>query len=82
MEKTTVYLSAEQVAALKRKALTTGRSRSELIREGVDRVTEHSERVFHSMGVSEGDGKPFDADAYLREHWADDLRTEGRVPDS
>jgi hypothetical protein len=34
------------------------------------------------MGVSEGDGKPFDADAYLREHWADDLRTEGRVPDS
>jgi hypothetical protein len=39
MEKTTVYLSAEQKQALARAARAEGRSEAELIREGVDTVT-------------------------------------------
>ena len=40
MEKTTVYLTIEQRRALARAARATGRSEAQLIREGVDRVTE------------------------------------------
>ncbi len=39
MEKTTVYLSAEQKAALARAAAAEGRSEARLIRAGVDHVT-------------------------------------------
>jgi hypothetical protein len=39
MEKTTVYLTTAQKAALTRAAKREGRSESELIREGVDTVT-------------------------------------------
>lgn len=54
MQKTTVYLSDEQVAALKRRSTATGKSQSELIREGVDLVTEGvPRRVFHSMGAGD-----------------------------
>lgn len=40
MEKTTVYLTTRQRAALARTARATGRSEAELIREGVDVVTQ------------------------------------------
>jgi hypothetical protein len=39
MEKTTVYLSADQKRALSRAARAEGRSEAELIREGIDSVT-------------------------------------------
>jgi hypothetical protein len=39
MEKTTVYLTTGQRAALARAARATGRSEAELIREGIDGVT-------------------------------------------
>jgi hypothetical protein len=39
MEKTTVYLTSRQKAALARAARAEGRSEAELIREGIDTVT-------------------------------------------
>jgi Arc/MetJ-type ribon-helix-helix transcriptional regulator len=59
MKKTTVYLTDEEAAALQRVAAETGRSQSELIREGVQAVTSTGgERRFHSMGKGEGTGDP------------------------
>ena len=59
MRKTTVYLSDEEAAALRRTAAETGRSQSELIREGVRMVTAASgERRFRSMGKGAGTGEP------------------------
>ena len=40
MERTTVYLTTEQRRALSRAARATGASEAELIRRGVDHVTE------------------------------------------
>jgi hypothetical protein len=40
MEKTTVYLTDDQKRALERAARVSGRSEAELIREGVELVTE------------------------------------------
>jgi hypothetical protein len=39
MEKTTVYLTADQKRALERASRASGRSEAELIREGVEAVT-------------------------------------------
>jgi hypothetical protein len=39
MERTTVYLSAQQKRALERAARAEGRSEADLIREGIDVVT-------------------------------------------
>jgi Arc/MetJ-type ribon-helix-helix transcriptional regulator len=59
MRKTTVYLSDDEADALRRAAVATGRSQSELIREGVRRVTGRKrDRRFHSMGKGEGTGEP------------------------
>ena len=59
MRKTTVYLTDEEAAALQRVAAQTGRSQSELIREGVRVVTSAAEeRRFRSMGKGEGTGEP------------------------
>lgn len=41
MEKTTVYLTADQKAALARAAAAEGRSEARLIRTGIDIVTAH-----------------------------------------
>jgi Arc/MetJ-type ribon-helix-helix transcriptional regulator len=57
MIKTIVYLSEEEAEALRRTAAQTGRSQSELIREGVRRVTAGRRRRFRSMGVGEGTGE-------------------------
>ena len=40
MEKTTVYLTTAQKQALERAARSEGRSEAELIRQGIDAVTE------------------------------------------
>lgn len=57
MRKTSVYLSEEEWEALRRAAAETGRSQSELIREGVRRVTTRKPRRFRSMGMGEGTGE-------------------------
>jgi Arc/MetJ-type ribon-helix-helix transcriptional regulator len=58
MKKTTVYLSDEEAQALRRRAAETGQSQSELIRQGVRRVTRpHRQRRFASMGAGEGTGE-------------------------
>ncbi len=53
-----MYLSEEEWEALRRAAAETGRSQSELIREGVRRVTAHRPRRFKSLGMGEGTGEP------------------------
>ena len=61
MRKTSVYLSDEEVDGLRRASVTTGRSQSALIREGVHRVLAESgaaDRVYHSMGIGMGPGGP------------------------
>lgn len=69
MRKTTVYLTDEEAEALHSASIATGRSQSDLIREGVRAVTgARRRRVFHSMGVgpSEGrtsEGQPLEYDA-------------------
>lgn len=71
MRKTTVYLSDDEAAELRRVSAATGKSQSELIREGVRRICgEAPKRVFHSMGKGRGDGSPYqewDADELYRE---------------
>ncbi len=57
MRKTTVYLSEEEAEALRRTAAETGRSQSELIREGIRRVTSRRPRRFRSLGAGEGTGE-------------------------
>lgn len=64
MYKTSVYLSAEEAAHLRRVSARTGRSQAELIREGVRRVTAETEpvaRTFHSLGSGHGGGAPYRA---------------------
>lgn len=58
-KKTTVYLSDDEADALRRTAAATGRTQSELIREGVRYVTRsRRRRRFLSMGIAEGSGEP------------------------
>lgn len=72
MQKTSVYLTPEEVEALRSTAVRTGRSRAELIREGVRLVTGNAEptaRTFHSLGMGHGGGAPYprwDADELYR----------------
>ncbi len=73
MRKTSVYLSDEELDGLHRVSVTTGRSQSALIREGVNLVlaeTGSADRVFHSMGIGMGPGGPtpgWDSDEVYRE---------------
>ena len=72
MQKTTVYLDDEEADGLRRLAHATGRSQSELIREGIRHVVGGApQRVFHSLGSGHG-GKRHTAD---REWRSDDLYT-------
>ena len=62
MRKTSVYLTDEECAGLQRIAATTGKSQSELIREGLRRLFEDAEdkpRRFASMGMGGGDWQPY-----------------------
>jgi hypothetical protein len=61
MEKTTVYLTTDQKAALARAADAQGRSEARLIREGIDAVTSghrtgEAAAVLGGRGPSEDDG--------------------------
>jgi Arc/MetJ-type ribon-helix-helix transcriptional regulator len=61
MQKTSVYLTPKEAESLRSTAARTGRSRSELIREGVRLVTEGAEptvRTFRSLGMGHGGGAP------------------------
>lgn len=80
MHKTTVYLSDDDMDALRRAVIASGKSQSELIREGVRRVTRrHRDRVFHSMGVAEGPALPLGrmAEDILEQEWGRDLDDRG-----
>lgn len=84
MKKTTVYLSDEEAEALRSASAATGQSQSELIREGVRRVTGgRSKRVFHSMGIGGTKGTEYEG---LPMHWDPDELYEhvmgGLPPDS
>ncbi len=60
MRKTSVYLTDEEAEGLRRVATATGRSQSELIRDGVRHVLAangQGQRRFHSM--AKGDGVPY-----------------------
>lgn len=61
MQKTSVYLTPDEAESLRTTAARTGRSRAELIREGVRLVTGSAEpttRTFHSLGQGHGGGTP------------------------
>lgn len=58
MRKTSVYLTDDESAGLRRMAASTGRSQSELLREGLRRLFEEAEsrpRRFLSMGMGGGE---------------------------
>ena len=77
MRKTTVYLTDEEADALRATAAATGRSQSELIRDGIRRVTaRRTKRVFHSMGSGDS-GDPTLAER-LDEAYGEDLERELR----
>jgi hypothetical protein len=77
MQKTSVYLTPEEAEALRGTSARTGRSRAELIREGVRLVTGDTEpkaRTFHSLGKGHGGGVPY------RRWEADDLYSRKVAP--
>jgi Arc/MetJ-type ribon-helix-helix transcriptional regulator len=56
VRKTSVYLTEQEIAALRALASETGRSQSELIREGIGHVLgQRPARHFRSMGIASGD---------------------------
>jgi Arc/MetJ-type ribon-helix-helix transcriptional regulator len=62
MHKTSVYLTPEEARHLRAAATRTGRSQSELIREGVRLVAAEGaprRRVFHSLAQGRGGGEPY-----------------------
>jgi hypothetical protein len=62
MRKTSVYLTDEEADGLRRVAMATGKSQTELIREGVRHVinTEGSAaREFRSLGKGRGGAEPY-----------------------
>jgi len=71
MQKTTLYLSDEQHAALKHAAKRTGRRRADLIREAVDRYLEDQPtQLPRSIGIiSDPDLRATDIDDWLKENW-------------
>lgn len=69
MEKTTVYLSAEQKAALARTAQTEGRSEATLIRAGIDVVTARHRIGEVATPYASGPESGVEADAPKRPRW-------------
>jgi len=62
MKKTSVYLTEEEAADLRRLAVRDGRSQAELIRDGIRRVIGEAEpraKEFKSMGTGHGGGEPY-----------------------
>ena len=63
MKKTSVYLTAEEAAGLRRLAVREGRPQAELIRDGVRRVLDEASakrREFRSLGRGRGGGRPYE----------------------
>ena len=57
MRKMTVYLDDEEIDRLRRVAASTGKSQSELVREGVRHITGiHTARQFRSLRIAAGPG--------------------------
>ncbi|HEV3309136.1 MAG TPA: ribbon-helix-helix protein, CopG family [Chloroflexota bacterium] len=68
-----MYLTDEEIAGLQRASAATGRSTSDLIREGVQTVTDRvGKRRFASRGIGEGSGEPVaeEFEEYLRAAWS------------
>jgi len=62
MKKTSVYLTEEEAADLRRLAVREGRSQAELIRDGIRRVIVEGQpkaREFKSLGKGRGGGQPY-----------------------
>jgi Arc/MetJ-type ribon-helix-helix transcriptional regulator len=62
MKKTSVYLTQDEAADLRRLAVREGRSQAELIRDGIRRVIGESgsqAREFKSLGKGRGGGQPY-----------------------
>jgi Arc/MetJ-type ribon-helix-helix transcriptional regulator len=62
MRKTSVYLTEDEAADLRRLAVREGRSQAELIRDGVRRVigeAERKPRELKSLGKGRGGGQPY-----------------------
>lgn len=62
MKKTSIYLTQEEADGLRRLATTTGKSQSELIRSGIQRLLTDegtAPRRFHSLGKGHSDGTPY-----------------------
>lgn len=70
MQKTSVYLTEEEAAALRRLAARFGRSQAELIRTAIERFVHEAEggsRRFHSLGLGRGPAyEPWRADEVER----------------
>ena len=76
MRKTTVYLTDEEAAGLRRMAASSGTSQAQLIRAGLRHVlAQGGQRTFHSMGLGVGSGEPttgWDADGVARKTFGRD----------
>ncbi len=62
MKKTSVYLTEEEAADLRRVSVREGRPQAELIREGLQRVIKElgeKPREFRSLGKGRGGGRPY-----------------------
>ncbi|MEO6350659.1 MAG: CopG family transcriptional regulator [Candidatus Limnocylindrales bacterium] len=62
MKKTSVYLTEDEAADLRRLAVREGRSQAELIRDGVRRVIDDADRKpreLKSLGKGRGGGQPY-----------------------
>ena len=62
MKKTSVYLTEDEAADLRRLAVREGRSQAELIRDGIRRVIDEGgapAREFKSLGKGRGGGQPY-----------------------
>jgi hypothetical protein len=63
MKKTSVYLTEEEAAGLRRLAVREGTSQAELIRDGIRRriadAQEHP-REFKSLAAGRGGGRPYE----------------------
>lgn len=81
MRRTWVYLSEDEARRLNRFAVRSGRSKSELIRDGIRYVigAPSTRRRFWSLGKGHGGGKPLDVRAARRSFVAAAARTVERV---
>ena len=62
MRKTSVYLTDDEAEGLRRASTATGRSQSELIRDGIRQVLVAAgieRRTFKSLGKGRGGGAPY-----------------------